>query len=91
MYSQYLTVGSGQTLTVTLDLGGVVAGGLEYQLGVGVQPMVNPDQIQVTLTPRGPWSVSRASGLFAQLDGSRASLVDQSGHDLRAEVDFEHR
>ena len=91
VYSQYLTVGSGQTLTLTLDLGGVVAGGLEYQLGVGVQPMVNPDQIQITLTPRGPWSVSRSSGLFVQLDGSRASLVDESGHDLRAEVDFEHR
>ena len=91
VYSQYLTVGSGQTLTVTLDLGGVMAGGLEYQVGVGVQPMVNPDQIQVTLTPHGPWLVSHSSGLFAQLDGSRASLVDQPGHDLRAEVDFEHR
>ncbi len=91
VYSQYLTVGSGQTLTVTLDLGGVVAGGLEYQLGVGVQPMVNPDQVQVTLTPRGPWSVSRSSGLFADLDGSRATLANQPGHDLRAEVDFEHR
>ena len=59
VYSQYLTVGSGQTLTVRLDLGGVVAAGLDYRLAVGVQPMVNPDQIQVTLVPHDGWQVAR--------------------------------
>ena len=68
-----------------------MAGGLDYKLGIGVQPMVNPDQVQVTLTPRGPWLVSQAKGLYAQLDGSRATLVDEPGRDLTAEVRFERR
>ncbi len=68
-----------------------MGGGLDYQLGIGVQPMVNPDQVQVTLTPRGPWLVSQAKGLFAQLDGSRATMVNESGRDLTAHVRFERR
>ncbi len=91
VYSQYLTVGSGQTLTVTFQLGGVVAGGLDYQLGVGVQPMVNPDQVQITVTPKGPWTVSGAKGMFAELDGSRATLVDHPAQDLHTEVRLARR
>jgi hypothetical protein len=89
VYSQYLTVPSGGTLVVTLHLRGVVAAGLDYRLGMGIQPMVNPDQIQVVITPTGPWQVAQTSGIYAQLDKSRATLVTQPGHDLSAEVHFE--
>jgi hypothetical protein len=82
-------VGSGQTLTVTLHLAGVVAAGLDYRLGVGVQPMVNPDQIQITVDPHAGWQVADATGLFANLDHSSATLVTTPGHDLSAEARFE--
>ena len=91
VYSQYITVGSGQTVTVTLDLGGAMAAGLDYHLGVGVQPMVNPDQIQVTVTPQGSWKVDRSSGLYAELDGSRATLVAQPSGNVEGDVHFGRR
>ncbi len=91
VYSQYLTVGPGQTLTVKIDLSGVVAAGLDYRLGIGVQPMVNPDQLQVTVTPSSAWRVADSTGLYAELDGSRATLVEAPDQDVAAEVHFERR
>ena len=91
VYSQYLTVGPGQTMVVTLDLAGIVAGGTDYRLSIAVQPMVNPDQFDAQIVPQGGWEVGSAHQFFAELDGSRAALVEQPGHQIDADAQLQRK
>ena len=46
VYRRYIGIPPGGTVTVQLDLAGTIDAGSDYQLAVGVQPMVNPDTIE---------------------------------------------
>ncbi len=91
VYSQYLTVAPGQTMVVTLDLAGIVAGGTDYRLSIAVQPMVNPDQFDAQIVPEGGWEIGSAHQFFAELDGSRAALVEQPGHQIDADAQLQRK
>jgi hypothetical protein len=84
VYSQYVTVPSGHTVTVTFHLAGSLAATTRYQLGVAVQPMINPDVVHVSVTPTSRWQISSASGLY-DLSGGLAEreLVSQASASAR--------
>ncbi len=75
-------------MTVTLDLTGTLAAATEYHLGVAVQPMINADQIHVTVTPSTGWSVASSNTLYRVPDGSEASFWQSLGLDTQATAEF---
>ena len=91
VYSRYIQILSGQTVTLTLDLDGTLAASMQYRLGVAVQPMINADQIHVTVTPTSGWSVSSATTLFRVPNGSEASFWQGLGLDTQASAEFAPR
>jgi Protein of unknown function (DUF4012) len=91
VYSQYLTVPAGHTLTVTLDLGGIIDAGLNYRLSIAVQPMVNPDQFQAVVAPPGGWDIASANGFYTSVNGTEATLDQQPGHQIDANARLERQ
>jgi hypothetical protein len=89
VYSRYLSVPSGGAVTVVLDLAGQLASRVDYELGVGVQPMVSADSVHVVVVPARGWVVAGSDGLRTEVDQRRASLLEQPGHPLQASVQFE--
>jgi len=55
VYHAYLPVPSEGEATVVLDLMGAIAPSSTYRVAWYAQPMVNPDELAVTVTPQSPW------------------------------------
>ena len=91
VYRHYLGIPPGGTVTVQLDLSGTLASGRDYQVGVGVQPMVNADSVEVIVHPTEGWIASSASVLHSDIDRRRVSLLMQPGHDISASASFRPR
>ena len=91
VYSRYLSVPAGGTVTVVLDLAGSLLSRADYRLGVATQPMVNPDSVHVVVTPAAGWLVRTADGLHIEVDQGRVSLLEQPGHPLTVSARFAPR
>jgi len=90
VYSHYLTIPPGGTVTIDLDLFGTVNAG-DYRLQLVAQPMVNADQVLVQLEPTPDWRITSAEavgkgGFATEAGGARAVLAGtlSSDYDLRA-------
>jgi len=57
VYSAFITIPPGQTVTLRLDLAGRVRPSRTYQLGIAPQPLVNPDALTVEVRPTRGWHV----------------------------------
>lgn len=78
--SSFVDVPAGATVVVDIDLQGTIATGDVYRLGWVAQPLVNPDDVTVTLTPAAGWRVTRTGGVAVDLGGTTATVrVDQPG------------
>jgi hypothetical protein len=62
VYSRFLEIPAGGTVTVELDLTGTLASGSTYDLAVGYQPLLNPDQVSVEMAFVPPWLVAGVDG-----------------------------
>jgi hypothetical protein len=89
VYSRYLSVPAGGTVTVVLDLAGSLRSSSPYRLAVAVQPTVVPDLLQLAVTPADGWKVSDSEVVRSDIDRGRASFVGQPGHGLEASITFE--
>lgn len=81
-YSQFLSVPPGGTITVVLELAGSIDPSRSYRLGVGMQPLVNPDVVDATVRLAGGWRVSDRDldgFTVAEPDLAAASLVTTDG------------
>ncbi|MGZ4694758.1 MAG: DUF4012 domain-containing protein [Acidimicrobiales bacterium] len=91
VYRRYIGIPPGGTVTVQLDLAGTIDAGADYQLAVGVQPMVNPDSIEAIVHPTDGWLAEDASVLQTDVDRRRVSFLIQPGHDISASTTFRPR
>ena len=91
VYRRYIGIPPGGTVTVQLELAGSIEARSDYQLTVGVQPMVNPDSIEAVITPTEGWVATDAAVLHADVDGRRVSFLVQPGHDISAATTFRPR
>jgi hypothetical protein len=88
VYSNYVTVPSGRTITVTLHLSGTIAATTHYEVGVAVQAMVNADEVNVAVTPTKGWHVHSASGLYDVAGGQRAERELPPGIGANSSINF---
>lgn len=63
VYSAIVRLGPRSSADLVVDLTGQIAPGTEYALTVAPQPLVNPDDITVTVTGASSWTVRGAVGL----------------------------
>jgi hypothetical protein len=90
VYSMYISIPSGATATLQLQLSGTLASSVVYRLRWEVQPMVNDDQLDVTLRPTRNWVISSANGLYPLNNGVGASTEQLSAVNTTATAKFEH-
>jgi len=74
VYSAFLDIPPGGTITLVLDLEGQVETSEEYTLGVGMQPLVNPDVVTANVTLADGWLVDEE-----QLADFQPSAPDAAG------------
>jgi hypothetical protein len=83
VYSAFLSVPPGATATIVLELDGEIEPSEHYQLGVGMQPLVNPDVVGATVQLADGWTFDpdgAASGFTADgSSGATAELVTTEG------------
>lgn len=70
VYSAFLDIPPGGSIQLVLDLSGEVAAAEQYQVGVGMQPLVNPDTVTTDVRLADGWQVEGGGDDFA---------VDESG------------
>ena len=63
VYSAIVRLGPRSSADLVVDLTGQIAPGTDYALTVAPQPLVNPDDITVTVTGASSWTVRGAVGL----------------------------
>jgi hypothetical protein len=73
VYSAFVSVPPGGNLELVLHLTGEIPPTEEYQLGVGMQPLVNPDVVTATITLADGWHVEDAGHDFSATDPRTAS------------------
>ena len=91
VYRRYIGIPAGGTVTVNLDLSGTLDSGSDYQLSVGVQPMVNADTLDIAVHPTDGWVAVDSSVFHPDVDRRRVSLLMQPGHDIDASARFRPR
>ena len=85
VYSQFVDVPPGATVTVTYHLTGGVDLGDGYSLTVAGQPTINPDRVTVDVgVPSG--SIEAGEGMEDGGSGATAAWTDVEDHVLTAEV-----
>ena len=78
-YGFFVAVPPGGTQTAKLELEGVLATGLDYELTYAPSAGVNPDGLRVRLTPAPEFEVCEGDDF--ELRGDRAVLVTETGED----------
>jgi hypothetical protein len=73
VYSAFLDIPPGASVTVHLDLSGQIIGAPDYRLDVAAEPMVNADQFDAVIQLMGDATVHDAEGM--RDDGSTASVT----------------
>jgi hypothetical protein len=71
VYRAQIAVPSRSTVTVELDLAGVVPAGEDYRVRWFQQPAVHPDGVSVAVRPADPWAADPAPG--QRIEGATAS------------------
>jgi Protein of unknown function (DUF4012) len=86
VYSTFITIPSGQSATLTLDLSGSIATPDRYQLGIATHPLSTPDEdvVSVQLPPGD--SFTRSSGLLLSGNRGHATLEPLTNLTLSATV-----
>ena len=88
VYSRYLGIPPGGTVTVELHLSGTLASRRDYRLEVAVQPMVNADQLEASISPGDGWVATESDTLNPDVDRRRVSFLMQPGQDVAASAQF---
>lgn len=88
-YTVVVDVPPGATMTVKLQLSGLVARARQYQLTVVKQPTVNPDDIRFTLRGGGGWRVKEFPGFQLSGDVGEARIGKDRLEILTARLDTE--
>jgi len=74
---------AGQTLTLELQLSGTIDPSDTYRLTVANQPMVNADEVNVTVIPTGGYTARPGRGFEIDGDGAATSAVNTVAGDQR--------
>ncbi len=72
VYTAYVDIPAGQTVTVSYHLAGYITGGATYSLRLAKQPTVAPDQERVSLSGVGGWRVVGSGSAGGATDGPRS-------------------
>jgi hypothetical protein len=81
-YTQFVPIPAGQEKTLTFELHGTIDPDADYHLTVANQPVVNPDEVNVTLHPADGWAVDAGGDAEAVDDGVQVQ-VDTTNGDWR--------
>lgn len=76
VYSAIVRLGPGSSADLVIDLAGQITPDTVYSLTVAPQPLVNPDDITVTVTGASAWRVKGAVGLTTSNDAV-SGRIDQ--------------
>lgn len=82
VYSRYFDLAPGATVELELSLFGQIDPGSTYRLGIGTQPLVNRDEVDVRLQPTGDWEIARSDTLSVDPNGAIATLSLQPAQDV---------
>lgn len=89
VYTGRFNIPAGQTLTLVLNLSGTIDPSDTYRLTVANQPMVNPDDMTVTVTPRAGYTAGPGDGFEVLDDGSATTTVDTADGDQRLRLSLD--
>jgi hypothetical protein len=81
-YSTFVDIPPSSTVTVTVQLTGEVARGSTYRLGIRHQPLVNPDDVDVEITPAAGWSVEPSHTAPVTLGVAKVTLRVEEDQEL---------
>ena len=87
VYSQYVDVPPGATVTLTFHLAGGVDLRDGYRLTVAGQATINPDEVSVSVGATEPWSLVPERGFETDGDRVTAAWTDSEDHVLTADLD----
>ncbi len=77
VYSAYVEIPAGQSVTIEVSLFGHLESGATYRLQVANQPLVNPDEVRVHVRPASDWEIVASDTLHVESGGSSAAVVGQ--------------
>ena len=86
VYSTYVEVPSGGSVTIELALFGQLESSGGYRLVVGHQPLVNPDDLKIHVRSGADWEILHTDGLTIDVGGGSASLAAQPQTDVEVEA-----
>lgn len=89
VYTGRFNIPAGQTLTLVLNLSGTIEPSDTYRLTVANQPMVNPDNMTVTVTPTAGYTARPTDGFEILDDGSATTTVDTADGDQRLRLSLD--
>jgi hypothetical protein len=96
VYSKFLTIPPGGTVTVDLDLFGTLTPGSTYSLGVFPQPSVNADEMVITTDVPPQWSITQEhrdgkSGFSIEPGNAKAVMADSPREYIQTQLDLGQR
>jgi hypothetical protein len=96
VYSRFITIPSGATVTVDLDLFGRLKPGNQYSLGISPQSTVNPDEVVATVDVPSQWSITGVhhtgkDGFSVDGNGSKAVLSASPRETFLSQLDLSER
>lgn len=77
VYSEYVEIPPGQAVTLQLALFGQLDASPDYRLRVGVQPLVNRDEVRIHVRPQTEWEITKAPDLVIDPGKAAASTAVQ--------------
>jgi hypothetical protein len=96
VYSKFLTIPSGGSVTVDLDLFGQLKPGSTYTLGIYPQSTVNADDLVVTTSVPSAWSITGTEhtgddGFSLEPGGDKAAMAGSPRESISTQVDLSQR
>jgi hypothetical protein len=96
VYSKFLTIPSGATVTVDLDLFGQLKPGSTYSLGVYPQSTVNADDVVVSTSVPSAWEITGTEhggedGYSLEPGGAKATIDESPRETINTHLDLSQR
>lgn len=88
VYSKYIEIPPGASVTVELTLFGHLSSTSHYHLTIGTQPLVNADSVAVRLAPTGDFELVRSDPLNIDANGGVGTATLQPQHTIRVDAEF---
>jgi hypothetical protein len=77
VYSTFVDIAAGASVTIVLDLHGQLVAGRPYRLVVARQPLTTPEEIRAQVDLDGNWEVGRTDGLNSSGERDSATLLSR--------------